>query len=116
MIRLGALAIMFGMLLSALLVWLGHDGAWTFFGFMTFVGLGNGVLLPNAMAGMISVDPRLAGTASGLGGALQIAGGAALSVIAGKLLTGATSSLPLIIIMFLSATAGLVVSALLRRA
>ena len=103
------------MALSGLTVWLGHDSAMIFFGFMMFVGFGNGVLLPNAVAGMISVDPRLAGTASGLGGALQIAGGAALSVLADRLLAGATSSLPLIAIMFCTALASLLVSALLRR-
>ena len=40
-----------------------------FFAFVTFVGLGNGIALPNANAGMLSVRPRLAGTASGLGAA-----------------------------------------------
>ena len=47
-----------------------------------FVGLGNGMVLSNAIAGSMSVRPRLAGTASGLGGALMIGGGAALSAIA----------------------------------
>jgi MFS transporter, DHA1 family, multidrug resistance protein len=103
MIRIGGGAIVLGMSLAALVVWLGFDSALIFFGFVTCVGLGNGILLPNAVAGMISVDPKLAGTASGLGGALQIAGGAALSVLAGKLLVGADSSLPLIAIMLGSA-------------
>ena len=115
MIRIGALAIMLGMSMSAAFVALGHDTAVLFFGFMMFVGFGNGVLLPNAVAGMISVDPRLAGTASGLGGALQIAGGAALSVVAGKLLTGSPTSMPLILIMFATALASLLVTLLLRR-
>jgi DHA1 family bicyclomycin/chloramphenicol resistance-like MFS transporter len=53
----------------------------SFFGFMTFVGLGNGMVLPNATSGMLSVRPHLAGTASGLGGALMIGGGAALSAL-----------------------------------
>jgi hypothetical protein len=54
---------------------------------MTFVGLGNGMVLPNATSGMLSVRPHLAGTASGLGGAIMLGGGAALSALAGALLT-----------------------------
>jgi DHA1 family bicyclomycin/chloramphenicol resistance-like MFS transporter len=53
------------------------------------------------------VRPHLAGTASGLGGAIMIGGGAALSALAGALLTG-QSALPLQWIMFLSALAAVV--------
>ena len=41
---------------------------------MTIVGIGNGMVLPNATSGMLSVRPHLAGTASGLGGAITIGG------------------------------------------
>ena len=78
----------------------GHQTPLVFFGFMTFVGLGNGMVLPNAIAGTLSVRPHLAGTASGLGGALMIGGGAMLSALAGTLLTGDNGALPLIWIMF----------------
>ena len=57
-----------------------------FFGFMTLVGLGNGMVLPNANAGMLSVRPHLAGTASGLGGAVTLGGGAVIAWFAGVLL------------------------------
>jgi MFS transporter, DHA1 family, multidrug resistance protein len=73
-----------------------------FFGFMTFVGLGNGMVLPNATSGMLSVRPHLAGTASGLGGAITIGGGAALSALAGSLLTGGNGAYPLINIMLVT--------------
>ena len=56
----------------------------SFFGSILFVGVGNGLLLPSANAGIVSVRPHLAGSASGLGGALMIGGGAALSVLAGR--------------------------------
>jgi len=71
----------------------------SFFGMMTFVGLGNGLVIPNATAGMLSVRPHLAGTASGLGGAIMIGGGAALSALAGLLLTPETGAFPLLFIM-----------------
>jgi len=73
-----------------------------FFGFCVLLGLGNGLMIPNATAGLLSVRPHLAGTASGLGGALMIGGGAALSQFAGGLLTLETGTLPLQWIMFLT--------------
>ncbi|MEM9475007.1 MAG: multidrug effflux MFS transporter [Pseudomonadota bacterium] len=95
-----------GLALSLLLNYAGLKTPLTFFGFMVFVGLGNGLVLPNANAGLLSVRPRLAGTASGLGGAIMIAGGAALSALAGALLTPGSGAAPLIWIMFLSALGG----------
>ena len=91
--------------ISLLLFLLGLGNVNTFFGFMTFVGLGNGMVLPNATSGMLSVRSHLAGTASGLGGAIMIGGGALLSALAGALLIPGRGPYPLLWIM-------LVVSAL----
>ncbi|AUH33993.1 multidrug effflux MFS transporter [Paracoccus tegillarcae] len=74
-----------------------------FFGAIAFMGLGNGLVLPSANAGMMSVRPELAGTASGLGGAMAIAGGAALSALAGSLLKEGAGAAPLLAIMTASA-------------
>ncbi|MBT8411831.1 MAG: multidrug effflux MFS transporter [Octadecabacter sp.] len=106
MILYGALASMAGLATSLLLFYAGLKTAYVFFGFMTFVGLGNGMVLPNATAGMLSVRPHLAGTASGLGGAIMIGGGAALSALAGALLTGGNGAFPLIWIMFTTSVLG----------
>ncbi|RPH39510.1 MAG: Bcr/CflA family efflux MFS transporter, partial [Burkholderiales bacterium] len=51
------------------------------FGLTLFVGLGNGLTLPSANAGTMSVRPALAGTAAGLSGALSMALGAVLSTL-----------------------------------
>lgn len=83
------------------------NGPWWFFGFSSLLGLGNGLTMANAMAGMLSVRPHLAGTASGLGGSIMIAGGAALSAIAGAMLSLETGALPLQIIMFLTSVASI---------
>lgn len=74
-----------------------------FFGATVGMGMGNGMVLPNANAGMMSVRPELAGTASGVGGALAIAGGAVLSALAGAMLQPGTGATPLLAIMNLSA-------------
>lgn len=84
---------------------MGVTGPWEFFGFCVLLGLGNGMVLPNAQAGLLSVKPHLAGTASGLGGAIMIGGGALLSALAGALLTEA-SAIPLQAIMLASSIAG----------
>ncbi len=108
MILWGAIIVTFGMGLSILTFAAGYGSALSFFGFMTFVGLGNGLTIPNATAGALSVRPHLAGTASGLSGAIMLGGGAALSQLAGVLLTPETGAWPLLWMMFLSACAGVV--------
>jgi DHA1 family bicyclomycin/chloramphenicol resistance-like MFS transporter len=86
-----------------------------FFGLMTFMGLGNGMTIPNATAGALSVRPELAGTASGLSGAMMIGGGAALSALAGTLLSPGTGAFPLLWLMVGTAASGIVAIALVMR-
>lgn len=95
-----------GLLIALALFLGGHGSAELFFGFMTFVGLGNGLVLPNAISGMLSVRPHLAGTASGLGGAIQIGGGAALSALAGSLLSPGSGATPLLWMMVVTSVFG----------
>jgi len=107
MVTCGLLITLFGLTMSFAISAASLGSAKAFFGFMTLVGLGNGMTIPNATAGMLSIKPELAGTASGLGSAIMIGGGAALSAIAGLQLQGATSDLPLIELMLVSVFAGL---------
>ena len=102
MILAGALISASGLIVSLLMFLIGFKTAFIFFGFMTFVGLGNGMVLPNATSGMLSVRPHMAGTASGLGGAMMVGGGAALSALAGSLLEGGNGAYPLIMIMLIA--------------
>ena len=103
---------LFGVTLSLTIFMVGLGTPWSFFGLMTFVGLGNGLVIPNATAGMLSVRPHLAGTASGLGGAIMIGGGAALSALAGASLNESSGAFPLLYIMCATAL-GAVASILL---
>ncbi|PWE33879.1 Bcr/CflA family drug resistance efflux transporter [Maritimibacter sp. 55A14] len=105
MVLLGSALCAAGLAVSLVLSLSGISSALLFFGFMTFVGLGNGLVLPNATAGLLSVRPHLAGTASGLGGAIMIGGGAALSALAGALLKPGSGALPLQWIMALTSGA-----------
>ncbi|WP_135501855.1 multidrug effflux MFS transporter [Roseovarius aestuariivivens] len=97
------------------LFYLGLGTPFSFFGLMTLMGLGNGMTIPNATAGALSVRPNLAGTASGLSGALMIGGGAALSALAGALLKPGTGAFPLLWIMFTSAALSIVAITLVIR-
>ncbi|MAM62700.1 multidrug effflux MFS transporter [Maritimibacter sp. UBA3975] len=103
MILMGAGIFLGGLLLSISLHLAGLSNAYIFFGLMGFVGLGNGMALPNANAGLLSVRPNLAGSASGLGGALMIGGGAAISAFVGSRLTTESGPDPLLWLMLASA-------------
>jgi DHA1 family bicyclomycin/chloramphenicol resistance-like MFS transporter len=59
-----------------------------FFAPVLLVGIGNGISQPNSMAAAISVQPRLAGTASGVVGATQMAFGALMTMVTGLVETG----------------------------
>lgn len=82
----------------------------TYFGATIFVGIGNGLTMPSANAGALSVRPDLAGTAAGVNGALTLGGGAALSSLTGVLLYGDNAPLILLVIMLAASFVGLLAS------
>lgn len=59
----------------------------TVFGATLCLGIGNGLSSPSASAGAVSAHPRLAGSAAGLSGALNVGMGAVLSTASGALMT-----------------------------
>ena len=104
MMLYGAVITLTGLLVSLVLFYAGSTHPISFFGFMLTVGLGNGMTLPNSNAGMVSVRPQLAGSASGLGGAIMLGGGASLAALTGALLTDDSGPYPLLYLMILTAT------------
>ena len=107
MIFLGVTTALFGVSISLTISLLDHGSVLSFFGLMTLVGLGNGMSIPNATAAMMSINPKLAGTAAGLGSAIMIGGGAGLSAIANFILIPGSSEIPLIMLMWTSVFCGL---------
>ncbi|MBU1277970.1 MAG: multidrug effflux MFS transporter [Alphaproteobacteria bacterium] len=107
MIMIGASISTLGILGSLVLFLLDHATPESFFFFITFVGLGNGMQLPNSIAGSLSVRPHLAGTAAGLGGSMYIGGGAILAAFAGSVLTVEGGALPLLYIMAAASAASI---------
>lgn len=108
MVLWGTISSTIGMGLSLIVSYAGYSSPLVFFGFMSLVGVGNGMTIANATAGMLSVRPHLAGTASGLGGAIMIGGGAALSALAGALLIPGRGEFPLVWIMFVTSALAVV--------
>lgn len=76
-----------GLVLGLTLFFMGFVNVYSLFGATVCVGLGNGLTMPSANAGALSVRPRLAGSASGLKGAIAVGGGAVLTSIAAVILT-----------------------------
>jgi DHA1 family bicyclomycin/chloramphenicol resistance-like MFS transporter len=71
------------------------------------IGFASGFMLPNAIAGAVSVRPQAAGTAAGITGFLQMGLGAATAQLIGHLLDGAPTALPLALIVLVLCACGL---------
>ncbi len=80
------------------------------------ISYGNGLLLPNAIAGAISVRPQAAGAASGMAGFAQMAVGAASTQIVSIALAGASNAMPMawMLVIMVVAT-GVAYGTLVRR-
>ena len=98
----GILLVILGMFICLLITVFYRDTPYFFFGLCSFVGLGNGLIIPNASVGILSVNENLSGTAGGIGNAIMIGTGAILATLTSYLLENQTSSSYLVIIMLLS--------------
>ncbi len=83
MVRIGSVLGLAGTLLSLSSLLLFGWTPWALFGPCVVMALGNGLSVPNATAGAISVDPRAAGAASGLTSFLQMSIAALFAQFAG---------------------------------
>jgi predicted MFS family arabinose efflux permease len=95
-------------LLAALILAMGGTmHALAFFGPCIFIGIGNGLTMPAANAGVLSVRADLAGTAMGLAAAMRIAGGAVIASVAGLFLAHSGAIHALLGMMLASASLAL---------
>jgi DHA1 family bicyclomycin/chloramphenicol resistance-like MFS transporter len=77
---------------------------------MMLLGVANGVALPSAISGAISVRPEIAGAAAGLSGAVQVGTGALLSALTGAALADAASAAPMFVVMAIAAILAFAIS------
>ncbi|UUX51984.1 multidrug effflux MFS transporter [Nisaea acidiphila] len=92
-----------GLLLGLALYAAGADHVMALLGPCMLVGVSNGLTIPSANAGAISVRPQLAGSAAGLASAITVAGGAAMSSVASAVLTPENARYALLLVMLGSA-------------
>ncbi|HWV40395.1 multidrug effflux MFS transporter [Pseudorhodoplanes sp.] len=92
-------------------------GPWTVFVPQLAISLGNGIFLPNCVAGAVSVRPKAAGTASGITGFVQMATGAVAAQAMSHIVATASTAMPLAVAMVvLSGAAALAFYVFLSRA
>jgi len=110
----GCLIALIGPLMQFCTLSLFNLGALGLFGPMFFVGLGQGLTLPNAAAGIVSVNPKLAGSASGLGSTIQISIGGMLAFLTGYFITISNSPLQLVTIFLICLVVSLIFTFLIK--
>lgn len=93
-----------GLAFGLILVASDHVSTLSYFGCTILVGLGNGITIPSSNAGMLSVRPKIAGSAAGFNGALMVGGGAVLTSIAGVMIDP-NNALYMLLMLMLTATA-----------
>ncbi|WFU09273.1 MFS transporter [Rhizobium sp. CB3090] len=96
-----------GLSVGLILSMLGITHSLALFGPCMFIGLGNGLTMPAANSGALSVRPDLVGTAAGLAAAMRIAGGALIGSIAGLFLAQSATIHTLFALMLISASLAL---------
>lgn len=96
-----------GLSIGLVLTTLGSTDVLAFFGPCRFIGIGNGLTIPAANTGVLSVRADLAGTAVGLASAMTIAGGALIASTAGLFLTESAPVHTLLAMLLISASLAL---------
>ncbi|MCR9256911.1 MAG: multidrug effflux MFS transporter [Alphaproteobacteria bacterium] len=111
----GRLVSLVGLSSALLLFLLGHGDVLILFGGTLFVGIGNGLTLPSSNAGSLSVRPKLAGSASGLAGAVTLGIGSLLSTLSGTAVAGSPDPMVLLSILIACVVIGLLAALEVRR-
>jgi DHA1 family bicyclomycin/chloramphenicol resistance-like MFS transporter len=100
MIGIGLALLLVGSVLTVATVAAFPDGGpWTVFVPQLAISIGNGIFLPNCVAGAVSVRPHAAGTASGITGFVQMSTGALAAQAMSHIIATATTAMPLAIAM-----------------
>ena len=109
MIRAGVAVTVIGAAIGIVMVLIDpHGGPVVIMTPQLIIGFASGVMLPNTIAGAVSVHPQSAGTAAGITGFAQMGLGAATAQLVGHLLDGAATALPLAIIVLVLCACSLV--------
>jgi len=102
LIRWGIFAQLSGAVLGAIVIFFAPISPLAFFLPQMVITFGSGLLLPNAITGAISIHPKVAGTAAGIIGFVQMAMGAACTQIISHVLIHYPSALPVSIALLMT--------------
>lgn len=116
MMIIGRVVACVGLIAGLTLFLLGFINVFSMFGATVFVGFGNGLTMPSANSGALSVRPRLAGSASGLKGALTVGGGAILTSISAVIVTEGGGAYQLLGMMLFCSIVAMMAALDVRRA
>jgi DHA1 family bicyclomycin/chloramphenicol resistance-like MFS transporter len=105
MIDYGSRIAIFGIMLALLLQMLGFNHPGALFLPVALAILGNGITLPNAQAGAINAAPKLAGSASGLTGFMQMAFSAIAAQVVAMIFNGTV--FPMLVLMLVASVLAL---------
>jgi DHA1 family bicyclomycin/chloramphenicol resistance-like MFS transporter len=106
MIRIGSsLSVLFGVIMLVLVL-AGEWTVWAIFIPSTGMAFANGLIMPNAQAAAISINPQIAGSASGLMSFIQMTTGAIFAQTVGVVQDG--TPIPMVLIVTIAAILGLV--------
>ena len=108
MVFVGRIVPLIGLTLAAIMMALGWTHPAVFFAGAISAGVGNGLGVPSARAGTVSIRPHLAGSASGLAGALIMAVGAVLTILPGLVLSKDNGAWLTLVMMLIAVICGLV--------
>ena len=117
MIAAGAAVEIAGAIVSLVLVDVAWElGPFVIFGPQLLISYGNGLVLPSAIAGAVSIRPQAAGSAAGLTGFTQMSIGAAVTQIVPLALAGAETAMPMAwMVLAVAAATGVAYVGLVRR-
>ncbi|MFW5679925.1 MAG: multidrug transporter, partial [Pseudomonadota bacterium] len=113
MIAVGTALVILGVGATLGLMLHGHWTPAALFVPMMVTAYGQGLGMPNAQAGALSVDPTLAGTASGLAGFIQMAVASAVAQMVGVMQNG--TPYPMLIVMLICGAVMVFSLVLMRR-
>ena len=102
MILFGRIIAVLGISTGLILVLMGYVSKLTIFGSMVFIGLGNGFSLPSSHVGIMNVRSDLAGSASGLSGAMAVGFGAVVATLMGLILTAENGAYNFLLILLIT--------------
>ncbi|MCG7574585.1 multidrug effflux MFS transporter [Phaeobacter sp. CNT1-3] len=115
MIIYGRWVSMLGCLGAAVVLAMGLVNPFVIFVGAVFLGFGNGLTLPGANVGVMNVAPHLAGSASGLSGALGVVVGAILTPLVSSIVDGPNGAAILMLSMATCGALALICALLIPR-